>query len=372
MSKRNSDRSRLADHMADHLADHLATALMIFDKHTVLVWMNASAESLLTVSARQMVGSHAARLWPNAPELAVAIAEVCAGGQSMAMRDLTLEPRPGAETIRVDCAVTALPESASGSSVAIEMRLSDHDNALVRDAEHEARQRLAHRMVRNLAHELRNPLAGLRGAAQLLEHQLDDSGLKEYTGIIIGEADRLGMLISGLLGSEQVPRRQTVNVHQPLEHVRRLMAASESGQIRIDRDYDPSVPDVRVDPDQLIQALLNLMRNAVEAAAEQGGQITLRTRIMHNAIIGGQAQRLCARISVIDDGPGIPADQLERVFFPMVSGRPDHPGLGLAITRSLISANGGRIDCSSRPGRTEFMIDLPLADQASMAQAGSA
>jgi len=345
------------------LVDYLATALMVFDAGTDLVWMNAAAESLLSASARRMVGSSAARLWPKSPELGIAISEVGAGSQSMVMRELTLEPKPGADPIRVDCTITALPSDLSTSNVVMEMQLSDHDRALVRDAEHEAQQRLAHRMVCNLAHELRNPLAGLRGAAQLLEHKLDDQALEEFTRIIIGEADRLATLISGLLGPEQVPRIQAVNVHRPIEHVRRLVAAGEPDRIQIHQDYDPSVPRVNVDPDQLIQVLLNLLRNSVEAMAETGGHIKLRTRIMHNVVIAGTTLRLCARISVIDDGPGISADQIERVFFPMVSGRPDHSGLGLAIARSLISANGGRIDCNSRPGRTEFTIDLPLVNK---------
>lgn len=349
---------------ADDLIDHLATALMVFDAHGKLAWMNASAESLLNTSVRQMVGSSADQLWPDTPQLGTALGAVMAGGQSLIIRELSLSPRPGLEPIRIDCVISALPAGPSVPGVVIEMQLSDHDHALVRDSDQETQHRLALRMVYNLAHELRNPLAGLRGAAQLLEHKLHDPALTEFTRIIIAEADRLGTLVSGLLGPEKLPHKRVLNVHRSIEHVRRLVAASQSNRIRIDQDYDPSVPRVKVDADQLVQALLNVLRNACEALDEQGGTIRLRTRVMHNVVIAGRAHRLCARISVIDNGPGISADQIERVFFPMVSGRPDHSGLGLAIARSLISANHGRIDCTSRPGRTEFMIDLPVADHA--------
>ena len=349
---------------ADDLIDHLATALMVFDAHGKLAWMNASAESLLNTSVRQMAESSADQLWPDTPQLGTALGAVMASGQSLIIRELSITPRPGLEAIRVDCVISALPAKPSVPGVMIEMRLSDHDRALVRDSDQETQHRLALRMVYNLAHELRNPLAGLRGAAQLLERKLGDPALQEFTRIIVGEADRLGTLVSGLLGPERLPRQRLINLHRPLEHVRRLVAASQSDRIRIDRDYDPSVPRVRVDPDQLVQALLNVLRNACEALAEQDGTIRLRTRVMHNVVIAGRSHRLCARISVIDNGPGISADQIERVFFPMVSGRPDHSGLGLSIARSLVSANHGRIDCASRPGLTEFMIDLPMTNHA--------
>jgi two-component system, NtrC family, nitrogen regulation sensor histidine kinase GlnL len=343
------------------LVEHLATAILLLDAGGELVWMNPSAENLLGVSARQVIGQGADLLWPPATTLSLAIAEVAGGGPALVFREIALQGRFRSEPIRVDCVITRLPTDAGESRVLIEMQLSDHDRKLVREADSEAQQRLAHRMVCNLAHELRNPLAGLRGAAQLLERKLEQADLHEYTRIIIGEADRLGALVSQLLGPQQPARKRAVNLHQPLEHVRRLVAAGLTEAIGIERDYDPSLPDLQLDPDQLVQALLNLLRNACEALEQSDqGLIRLRTRVVHNQVIGGHSHRQCARISVIDNGPGIPPDRLERIFFPMVSGHPQRSGLGLAIARSLVAANGGRIDCTSRPGRTEFMIDLPL------------
>ncbi len=342
--------------------DHLATAVLGFDGELRLQWMNAEAEGLLGSSARQWIGRRLIELWPASSALALAAEEAVAGGPRVALRGLRLAPAPGRAAISVDCTVSPLSEPLMGASLLLEMQLSDRDRELVREAEREARQRLARRMLRNLAHELRNPLAGLRGAAQLLERELDRSELKDYTRIIIGEADRLGRLAADLLGPERAPRFELVNLHRPLEQVRRLFGAEASPAIVIERDYDPSLPPVQVDPDQLTQALLNLLRNAAEALGDQGGCICLRTRVIHNAVIGHRARRLAARISVIDDGPGIPADQIERIFFPTVTGNPARSGLGLSIARTLIDRNGGRIDCRSVPGRTEFQIDLPMAE----------
>lgn len=353
------------------LVEHLATAILVFTADGSLLWMNAAAETLLEVSARQVLGSRAEALWPDSADLILAITEVASSGQAMAFRELTLVPRSRNLPMRLDCIISALPVASGPSQVVIEMQLSDRDHALVRDADSNAQQRLAQRMVLNLAHELRNPLAGLRGAAQLLERQLAEADLKEYTRIIIGEADRLGNLVSQLLGPQRPARPEWLNLHRPLEHVRRLFSAGQTAAIPVERDYDPSLPRVHVDPDQLVQALLNLLGNAGEALSDTAqARIRLRTRVIHNLVISGRSHRQCARISVIDNGPGIPADQIERIFFPMVSGHPQRSGLGLAIARGLIAANGGRIDCNSRPGRTEFMIDLPL-DPAGESQPGA-
>ncbi len=343
--------------------EHLATAILLVDSGGRLTWMNPAAETLLGVSARQSCGMEIAQMWPEADELNLAIREVAAAGQTMKLRELLIRLRMRAEPLSIDCVISALPAGYEDARMVIEMQPGDADHRLVRDAEHEAQQRLAQRMVVNLAHELRNPLAGLRGAAQLLERELNQASLKEYTQVIMGEADRLGTLVSQLLGPQQPPRARAVNLHRPLEHVRRLIIAEQDHDITIERDYDPSLPPVRVDPDQLVQALLNLLRNASQAVEQTlKARIELRTRIAHNVVMAGKGHRLCARISVIDNGPGIPPDQQERIFFPMVSGHPLRTGLGLAIARGLISANGGRLDCNSRPGRTEFIIDLPLEE----------
>jgi two-component system, NtrC family, nitrogen regulation sensor histidine kinase GlnL len=250
------------------LVDHLATAILVVGADSKLVRMNAAAETLLGVSIRQAVGSRVEMLWPETEALNLAIVEVAASGQAMEFRDLTLKLPAQDQALSIDCIVSGLPQPIGIRKVIIEMQPSDRDRTLVRDAEHQAQQRLAHRMVLNLAHELRNPLAGLRGAAQLLEQNLPRADLKEYTRIIIGETDRLDTLVSQMLGPQQPPRRTMVNLHQPLEQVRRLIAASQENSLEIERDYDPSLPQLLLDPDQLTQTLLNLLRNACQALAD--------------------------------------------------------------------------------------------------------
>jgi two-component system nitrogen regulation sensor histidine kinase GlnL len=213
--------------------------------------------------------------------------------------------------------------------------------------------------VRGLAHEIKNPLGGLRGAAQLLERELSDPSLKEYTGIIIGEADRLQTLVNRMLGPNTRPQRRSINIHQVVERVRTLAVAEAPPGVTIVRDYDPSIPDFMAEPDQLIQALLNIVRNALQAIGEQG-EIILRTRSIRQATIGHHRHKLAARLDIIDNGPGIPPDMMESIFFPMVTGRPDGTGLGLPIAQDLVNQHHGLIECHSEPGKTVFTLLLPI------------
>ena len=330
----------------------------MLDRTGELLWMNPAAENLLGLSLRQVQSHRLEQIWANAGPLVVAIQDVVVSHQTLKFRELSLE-QPNGPPLVIDCTLSTLPPALGMGDVIMEIQLAER--SLARDAEQEAQQRLAHRLIVNLAHELRNPLAGLRGATQLLERELPQSDLKEYTRVILGETDRLGALVNQLLGPQQPPRKRPTNLHRPIEHVRRLLAAEADARLTIERDYDPSLPPVNVDADQLVQALLNLGRNALQALAQTPApRISLRTRINPNQVIAGQRHRLCTRISVIDNGPGIPADRIERIFFPMVSGHNQQTGLGLSIARSLVSANGGRLQCTSQPGATEFTIDLPL------------
>jgi two-component system nitrogen regulation sensor histidine kinase GlnL len=199
----------------------------------------------------------------------------------------------------------------------------------------------------------------LRGAAQLLASELDDSGLKEYTSIIIREADRLRSLVDRMLGPNNLPRREAVNLHEILEHVRELVSVQLPLGLKIRGNYDPSIPEVHADRDMLVQAVLNLVQNAVNAL-EEGGEITLTSRVLRQYTISGHRHRLVARLSVRDNGPGIPEEIRERIFFPLVTGRAAGSGLGLPIAQSLIQLHDGLIECHSRPGATSFDILLPI------------
>jgi two-component system nitrogen regulation sensor histidine kinase GlnL len=220
-------------------------------------------------------------------------------------------------------------------------------------------QNIARILIRNLAHEIKNPLGGLRGAAQLLEQEFSDDNLKEYTQIIIGEADRLRNLVDRMLGPMSLPVCGEINIHEVLERVRSLVLAESGSGIHMEQDYDPSIPPLTGDTDQLIQAVLNVVRNAVQAL-ENEGVITLRTRIQRQCTIGHKRHKLVVRLDVIDNGPGISEDRLEEIFYPMISGRIDGTGLGLSIAQALISQHGGLVECQSRPGETIFTLLLPL------------
>jgi len=219
-------------------------------------------------------------------------------------------------------------------------------------------------LVRGLAHEIKNPLGGIRGAAQLLSRELPEEHLKDYTNVIIEEADRLRNLVDRMLGSNKLPSLAMTNVHEVLERVCSLVDAESQGRITLVRDYDPSIPEVLVDREQMIQAVLNIVRNAMQALTSGNeahmGRITLRTRALRQFTIGHTRHRLVVKTEIIDNGPGIPPELQDTLFYPMVSGRPDGTGLGLAITQNIISQHQGLIECESHPGHTVFSIFLPL------------
>ena len=217
-------------------------------------------------------------------------------------------------------------------------------------------------MIRQLAHEIKNPLGGIRGAAQLLERQLVEDELKEYTDVVISETDRLAALVDTLLGPGGPPNKQPVNVHELLEYVVRIIEAEDPKKLTFVRDYDPGLPLINLDRDQIVQAYLNLVRNAA-AALDGQGTITLRSRAVTNFTIGDKRHRVIASIEIEDDGPGISADMQDSVFYPLVTSRPEGTGLGLPAAQELLSRHGGLIEFESRPGRTVFFVRVPLQQE---------
>ncbi len=318
--------------------------------------MNAAAETLLGASARQSLGRDMAALFPELGDLAARAAR----DQQSYGQMLSYAPAEDGAAVYLACRVTPAGAGA-GAAVVAELvdathwRQVDREHALM--SQHEA----SRRMIRQLAHEIRNPLGGLRGAAQLLERELPDPGLREFTRIIIGEADRLAALADSLLGPVQAPRRQDVNVHEILERVLGLVDAESAGRVSVHRDYDPSLPPLAADPDQLIQALLNIARNALQAAQPQG-RIVCRTRALTGYVLGATRHRLVMSVEIEDDGPGVPPELADSIFYPLVTGRSEGTGLGLALAQDLVSRHGGLIEYQSRPGRTVFMVRLPIAD----------
>jgi two-component system nitrogen regulation sensor histidine kinase GlnL len=264
-----------------------------------------------------------------------------------------------AEDRIVDFRVSSLEHTDLTASLLVEMsdvtrrtRIS-RENALL--IQHGA----GRQMIRQLAHEIKNPLGGIRGAAQLLGKQLQSDELEEYTSVIISEVDRLAGLVDTLLGPGGPPNKQRSNVHELLEYVVKLIQAEIGDEIDIHRDYDAGLPHMDLDRDQLVQALLNLVRNAVVALGGQG-KIILRSRAIMNFTIGDTRHNVVASLEIEDDGPGIPADLQDSVFYPLVTSRPDGTGLGLPVAQELISRHHGLIEFESRPGRTVFFVRIPL------------
>ena len=279
-------------------------------------------------------------------------------GQPHVERELQLT-LPLERIVTVDCTAAPLLDRDPPTELVLELRQVDWRLRISREEHMLAQHHTSRALLRNLAHEIKNPLGGLRGAAQLLERELPDPALREYTGIIIGEADRLRNLVDRMLGPHQPPVHGEVSIHEILERVRGLVEAEVAAGIRIERDYDPSIPLLWGDADQLLQAVLNVVRNAVQALGVKGA-ITLRTRVQRQYTIGVKRHKLVARLDVVDDGPGIPPAQQEQIFYPTISGRPDGTGLGLSIAQNIVAQHGGLIECVSRPGETVFTLLLPL------------
>jgi len=241
----------------------------------------------------------------------------------------------------------------------LELVDTERDRMVRREASLVAQQKLSRRIVSQLAHEVKNPLGGLRGAAQLLERQLQVAELRDYTRVIIEEADRLAALVDSILRPGDVAAPALVNLHQITEHVADLIDAEKPDTVEVQRDYDPSLPQVNVDRNQLIQAFLNLARNALQAVGEHG-RLIFRTRALSNFTIGGKQYRLVLSAEVEDDGPGISDDLKETIFYPLVTGKSTGTGLGLTIAQDLVSRNGGLIEFTSQPGSTVFRVRLPV------------
>ena len=338
------------------LLDNLLTAVILLDKHLIVRYVNPAAEQLMGVSARRLL-DHALEQAGDYISLDLERLRHCLiQGQGFTDNEVTLvvenEPRS------VEVSVIAVYDHQEQMAL-VELRKIDQQKRISQEQQQHSQQLAARDLVRGLAHEIKNPLGGLRGAAQLLEKALPDEQLKEYTGIIIAQADRLRNLVDRLLGPQRPGRHQVHNVHSVLEQVRRLVEMELPPGIKIERDYDPSIPDFEMEQEQLQQAFLNIVRNAVEAMHGHG-TIKLKTRTVFQITIHGKRYRLAAEIRIIDDGPGIPENIRDTLFYPMVTGKDGGTGLGLSIAQNLIDQHKGRIECVSWPGHTEFCIYLPL------------
>ncbi|MBU6143055.1 MAG: PAS domain-containing sensor histidine kinase [Betaproteobacteria bacterium] len=338
----------------------LATAVVILDQELRVVHINQPAEVLFGASSRLLEGSYLLEVLDVAEEVEEMLSQ--ASSQMFESKRLQCDWQlPMRGSVELDSTVSVHLEE-EGVVLSLELR----EIAQQRKADREVHQAdLTHankELLRNLAHEIKNPLGGVRGAAQLLDRELPSDELREYTQVIIKEADRLQGLVDQMLAPHRRLRvMESVNIHEVCERVRSLMLAEFPKGLAIKRDYDISIPDLRGDREQLIQVVLNVVRNAAEALAGEG-EIVLCSRIARQVTISKKRCRLALDLHVIDNGPGIPEELRERVFYPLVSGRPQGHGLGLTLAQSYVHQHGGLIDVESRPGRTDFLIRIPIAN----------
>jgi len=343
--------------------DLLSSAVILLDGQLRIRHCNPAAENLFAASLRGCLGRPLAQLLGTPPTLAAALENALANKWSYTGHDIVIK-RDKIEDIHLDCTVT--PIETAQARLLLEFRPIDQQLKAVREEREAVQQRANRELIRNLAHEIKNPLGGIRGSAQLLDRELagveNAAALKEYTEVIIHEADRLQDLMHRLLSSHRAMQPAQINIHEILERVRRLIHAEFPG-VKVLRDYDTSLPDITGDREQLIQAILNIVRNAAQAMHGEG-EIVCRTRALRQVTLAKRRHRLALELQIIDNGPGIPEEIRDRIFYPLVSGREGGTGLGLALAQSFVQQHQGSIAAESRPGRTCFTLCLPLTGTA--------
>lgn len=346
------------------LIDHLSTAVIQVNCELGIEYLNPAAEMLLAISRRRIYGQDIGAAFRESEESIQSLYAAIESGHPFTKRDAEIE-RSNGKKLFCDYTVTPITGTMNTTdSLLIEFYPRDRMKRISQEDELIASHQSSKELVRGLAHEIKNPLGGIRGAAQLISRAFTDEALKDYTQVIIEESDRLRDLVDRLLGPRQLPKKAPLNIHRVLERIKQLILVEADGRITITRDYDPSIPDIIGDESQLIQAMLNVTRNAMQVLLEQeenqDKQIKIVTRTLRQFTIGAKRHRLVCKISIIDNGPGIPEAIMKTLFYPMVSGRADGTGLGLSISQSVIHQHNGIIECNSLPQKTEFNILMPI------------
>lgn len=352
--------------------EHLATAVILLDQSRKVVYANPGVEVVFALSATQITGLPVEQVFPGCEILCSAVDNAIQSHSPFREHEFAIS------TLRqsshaVTCTVT--PVDMPPACLVLEFQPMDQQLRIAREERMLIQQQANAELLRNLAHEIRNPLGGLRGAAQLLEHELPQPGLREYTQVIIKEADRLQTLMDRLLVPHRVPKYEPTNIHEVLERVRSLLLAEFPKGVVVVRDYDTSLPELIGDKEKLIQAVLNIARNAVQAMQSQVNrenqplsQVVFRTRAERQVTLAKKRYRVAIRLEIIDNGPGIPEDIRDRIFFPLVTGRDGGSGLGLTLAQTFITQHHGMIECESEPEYTCFTILLPIESTAMKCQ----
>lgn len=352
------------------LVDNLTTAVLLVHPDLTVHYMNSACETLLGISFIRIRNHHISdfiELSEDQFSFEKALMRTLETGQPYTHREAILNIN--LKDRYVDYTVSSIfSPTANKQVLLIEMQPIDRLLRISKEELNNQQHLIARHLIRSMAHEIKNPLAGIRGATQLLSRTVKDQHIEEYTEIIINEVDRLRNLADTMLGSRQLPSYEPVNIHEPLERVRSLVLSQTKNKIPVQRDYDLSLPEVVADRDQLIQVILNISVNAVQAMTENKEffastntkpSLIFRTRIQRLVTIQGVHHRSTIRIDIEDNGPGVPPDILESVFYPMVTGRAKGTGLGLSIAQNIMHQHQGMIECNSETGRTVFSLYLP-------------
>ena len=360
----------IAEQLHTRLLENMTTAVLLLNRDFQLTHINNAAENLLSLSGKRHQGHSLNNLLIDSDTMMQVMCDTIEIGSSHTERQATLKTMLGGEIIERKVDYTVSPVSdIDGSALVVEIQPLDRILEINRETLLVNSQSANDALLKGLAHEIKNPLGGLRGAAQLLEVELDSSGLREYTQIIIDEADRLRALVDRMLGPHKPIVTKTKNIHSVLERVAALIENTANSQIELIRDYDPSIPDFECDEDQLIQVFLNIANNAQQAHIHRSSNsrdvnvepfILFKSRVERNYTIGSEKHKLVCCIAVEDNGPGIPETIKDTLFVPMVSGHAENTGLGLAIAQTIVSRHRGIISCESKPGKTKFHIYLPM------------
>lgn len=340
---------------------HLNVATLLFDRHLTLTYVNTAGEILFADSEKHLLGLKADKLFKSSdPAMLNDLNQCLQMNEPLVDRELNLIYL--GHTTVVNFSATPIQEKGHLNEILVELHQVDRELRISKEEQLFAQQNTSKMLVKGLAHEIKNPLGGIRGAAQLLDIELQSPELREYTQIIIQESDRLQLLMDKMLGPNKPAKKDTLNIHEVLERVRQLVNVETNNSIIIKTDYDPSIPNLKADKNQLIQAVLNIVQNAVQAM-QNSGEILLKSRVQRHVPIGRKRYKLIAKIEIIDNGPGINNELMNQIFYPMITGRAEGTGLGLSIAQSLINQHNGLIECESKPRKTIFSICLPLEDE---------
>ena len=349
------------------LLDYLTTAIIVVNAGKKIRYLNQAAEFITGVSASKAYDQNLDQILELSEQDQRALTAAIDHGQSFIKRQASIRDAHDQHKV-VDFSVTPFLQGsiAEDQAVAlIEIQDIGRHLRISREETLQANQDKSRQLMRGFAHEVKNPLGGILGAAQLLAAELDDPEQHEYTDVIAAESKRLRNLVDRMLGPNRPPNLESINIHRVLERVATLIRMEEGTPIRLDRDYDPSLPDIIGDSEQLIQAVLNIARNAKQALQESNttnGHILFRSRIQRRFTLGSKQHRLVTRVDIEDNGPGVNPDSVDEIFYPMITGRSQGTGLGLAIAQNIIGAHKGLIECQSESGKTIFSIYIPIAD----------